>query len=166
MNFDKAFELIIGHEGGFTDDKRDPGNWTGGKVGVGTLKGTKYGIASNSYPSLDIKNITIDQAKAIYKRDYWDRVKADLLPDDLRLHVFDMAVNGGISRAVKLLQKSVGVSEDGSLGPLTLSAVNKANPFKLVLDYNANRILFYTSLSTFSTYGKGWVNRVARNMKL
>lgn len=166
MEFNQAFELIIGHEGGFTDDRRDPGNWTGGKVGVGTLKGTKYGIASNSYPNLDIKNITADQAKVIYKRDYWDKVKADLLPDDLRLHVFDMAVNGGISRAVKLLQKSVGTAEDGSLGPLTLSAVSKANPFKLVLAYNANRFLFYTSLSNFSIYGRSWVNRVARNMKL
>ena len=58
MNFDKAFELLIGHEGGYTTNPKDAGNWTGGKQGVGVNKGTKYGIAANSYPSLDIKNLT------------------------------------------------------------------------------------------------------------
>ncbi|WP_236513543.1 glycosyl hydrolase 108 family protein, partial [Escherichia coli] len=61
MNFDQAFKVTIGHEGSFTLNKNDAGNWTGGKVGVGQLKGTKYGIAANSYPNLDIKNLTLDQ---------------------------------------------------------------------------------------------------------
>lgn len=166
MNFDKAFELVVGHEGGFTDNRKDAGNWTGGKVGVGTLKGTKYGIAANSYPNLDIKNINLDQAKAIYKRDYWDRIKADQLPDALRFHVFDMAVNAGVSRGVKLLQKTVGTAEDGIIGPATIGAANRIDMDYAVQVYNSNRIEFYTSLGSFSDFGRGWMNRVARNLKL
>ena len=166
MNFDKAFEILIGHEGGYTDRRADPGNWTGGKVGVGTLKGTKYGIAANSYPNLDIKNLTLAEAKAIYKRDYWDKARCDELPQELAFHVFDMVVNSGASRGIKLLQKTVGTKEDGLIGPATLAAVKKLNPLDAVLIYNANRIQFYTSLSTFGTFGKGWMNRVANNLKM
>lgn len=166
MNFDNAFDLVIGHEGGFTLLRSDTGNWTGGKVGVGQLKGTKYGIASNSYPSLDIKNLTLAQAKQIYKRDYWDKVKGDQLPPELSFHVFDMAVNGGISRGIKLLQKTVGTTEDGLIGPATLAAVNRMNVADAVLIYNANRLQFYTSLGTFVTFGKGWTNRVANNLRI
>ena len=166
MNFDIAFKLLIGHEGGYTDLRSDPGNWTGGVVGKGVLKGTKYGIASNSYPSLDIKNLTLDQAKKIYKRDYWDKVKGDQLPADLAFHVFDMAVNSGVSRGIKLLQNTVGTTQDGLIGPATLKAVSAMNTHDAVLIYSANRLTFYTSLSTFGTFGKGWTNRVANNLKL
>lgn len=166
MNFDKAFELLIGHEGCYTTNRADPGNWTGGKVGSGQLKGTKYGIAANSYPGLDIKNLTLAQAKAIYKRDYWDKVKGDQLPQDVAFHVFDMAVNSGVSRGAKLLQKCVGTAQDGIIGNGTLAAVSKFNSANLVMLYNAERITFYTSLSSFVTFGKGWVNRVANNLKL
>lgn len=166
MNFDKAFELLIGHEGGFTQNPKDAGNWTGGKVGVGVNKGTKYGIASNSYPNLDIKNLTLDQAKAIYKRDYWDKVKGDQLPASLAFHVFDMAVNSGVSRGIKLLQKTIGTAEDGIIGPKTLSAVNAMDVNQAIQIYSANRLQFYTSLKDFSVFGKGWVNRVANNLKL
>lgn len=166
MNFDKAFELLIGHEGGFTDNRADDGNWTGGKVGVGTLKGTKYGIAANSYPNLDIKNLTLAQAKEIYKRDYWDKAKCDQMPAELAFHVFDMSVNSGVSRGVKILQKTVGTTQDGIIGPATLAAVKAMPMFNLVMIYNANRLQFYTSLSKFGTFGKGWTNRVANNLKL
>jgi len=166
MNFDKAFELLIGHEGGYTDNRADPGNWTGGKVGAGVLKGTKYGIAANSYPKLDIRNLTLDQAKAIYKRDYWDRVKGDQLPARLAFHVFDMAVNSGVSRGVKILQETVGVNQDGLIGPKTLAAVAAMDTPTAIMYYNANRINFYTSLKTFSTFGRGWMNRIANNLRL
>ena len=152
MNFDKAFELLIGHEGGYTQNPKDAGNWTSGKVGVGVNKGTKYGIAANSYPNLDIKNLTLDQAKSIYKRDYWDKVKGDQLQPELAFQVFDMAVNSGVSRGIKLLQKTVGTGEDGIIGPKTLTAANTMNVNQAVQVYNANRLQFYTSLSSFSTF--------------
>lgn len=166
MNFDKAFDLLIGHEGGYTALRSDPGNWTGGKVGVGVLKGTKYGIAANSYPNEDIKNLTLARAKQIYKRDYWDKVWGDKLPASLAFHVFDMAVNSGISRGVKLLQKTVGSAQDGIMGPATLRAAQAMDVNAAIMMYNANRLKFYTSLSTFGTFGKGWTNRVANNLEL
>lgn len=166
MNFDKAFELLIGHEGGYTALRSDPGNWTGGKVGVGVLKGTKYGIAANSYPNEDIKNLTLARAKQIYKRDYWDKVWGDKLPASLAFHVFDMAVNSGISRGIKLLQKTVGSTQDGIMGPATLRAAQAMDVNAAIMVYNANRLKFYTSLSTFGTFGKGWTNRVANNLEL
>lgn len=166
MNFDKAFDTTIGHEGGFTLNKNDAGNWTGGKVGVGQLKGTKYGIAANSYPNLDIKNLTLDQAKAIYKRDYWDKAKCDLLPEGLKFHVFDVAVNSGVSRGIKTLQQAAGVKDDGIIGTNTLAAIKAIDEKELLLRFYSFRISFYTSLSSFSNFGKGWMNRVANNLKL
>lgn len=166
MNFDKAFELVIGHEGGFTLHSGDPGNWTGGKVGIGTLKGTKYGIAASSYPKEDIKNLTIDKAKQIYKRDYWDKAKCDSLPDGLRFHVFDVSVNSGVSRGVKTLQQALGVDVDGVIGNKTIAAAKAQNTGETLLSFYSFRIAFYTSLNTFSTFGKGWMNRVSSNLKL
>lgn len=165
ITFDKAFERLIAHEGGYSDDSRDPGNWTGGKVGVGTCKGTKYGLAANTYPNLDIKNLTIEQAKAIYKRDWWDKLGADQLHPAIVFQLWDFAVNAGKSRAIKELQQVVGVKDDGIIGPATIAAVKKLDINDVLLGLTAERLRFYTSLSTFETYGKGWVNRCADNLK-
>lgn len=165
MNFDKAFERLIGHEGGYSTDREDPGNWTGGKVGKGVFKGTKYGIAANTYPNLDIKNLTIDQAKSIYKKDWWDKLGADQLHPAIVYQMWDFAVNAGKSRAVKELQQAVGVPDDGIIGPKTISAVKAKDVNDVLLLFASERLSFYTSLKTWSTYGKGWTNRVAENLK-
>ena len=165
MNFDTAFERLIGHEGGFSDNPNDPGNWTGGRPGVGKLLGTKYGIAANTYPDLDIKALTLDQAKAIYRRDWWDKIHADQLPGAVAFQLWDFAVNAGISRAVISLQRAVGVADDGKLGPRTLAAVNAMPVPDVLARFNAERLEFYASLSTWPTYGKGWARRVAGNLR-
>ncbi len=105
MNFEIAFQRLIGHEGGYSNDRDDPGNWTGGKVGLGKLLGTKFGLAANTYPNLDIKNLTIDQAKLIYKKDWWDKLGADQLHPTIVYRLWDFAINAGKSRAVKELQQ-------------------------------------------------------------
>lgn len=166
MNFDEAFKLTIGHEGGFTQNPKDAGNWTGGKVGVGINKGTKYGIAANTYPNEDIKNLTLERAKQLYKRDFWDKAKCDQLPDGIRFHVFDVSVNSGVSRGVKTLQQALGINADGIVGNQTINAAKSANPDALLSKFYSFRISFYTSLSSFSTFGKGWMNRVANNLKI
>ena len=79
MSFDAYIERVLAHEGAYSDDRSDPGNWTGGRVGSGVLKGTKYGIAANTYPNLDIRNLTRDQAVEIYRRDFWEASQADEL---------------------------------------------------------------------------------------
>lgn len=165
ITFDEAFKRLIGHEGGYSTDRRDPGNWTGGRVGVGTLKGTKFGLAANTYPNLDIKNLTLAQAKAIYKKDWWDKLGADGMHSAIVFQLWDFAINAGRSRAIKELQQAVGVPADGIIGPQTLAAVNAHDLNDVILSLTAERLKFYTSLSTFKTYGKGWTNRVADNLK-
>lgn len=164
MDFDTAFDLLIGHEQGFTDDRADPGNWTGGKVGAGVLKGTKYGIAANTYPDLDIRQLTLAQAKAIYRRDWWDRLKLDQLPAAVRFDLFDAAVNSGRVQAAKLLQRAAGVADDGKIGPATIAAANAMDPEQLDARLSGYRLLFLADLQTWPHFGKGWVRRVATNL--
>lgn len=164
MNFDQAFTRLIGIEQGFTDDPKDPGNWTGGRCNIGELKGTKFGIAANTYPDLDIKNLTLDDAKKIYYRDWWLKVGADEIYPALVYQMWDFAVNAGMSTAKRAVQRAVGTADDGKFGPLTLGAIKKTELNDLLLRFNAQRLRYYTSLSKWADFGKGWSNRVAANL--
>jgi len=165
MNFDVAFERVVGHEGKFQDIHADRGNWTSGVVGVGELKGTKYGISAMAYPHLDIKNLTLYQAKEIYRRDYWDRGKLGELDPGFAFQVFDAQVNHGPGNAIRFLQRAVGVTDDGSVGRLTLAAIKAMTVTDLVMNFNAERLEFITRLEKFKQFGAGWVNRVAGNLR-
>jgi lysozyme family protein len=92
-NFDACMPFIFREEGGFTKDAHDPGNWTGGKVGKGVLKGTNFGIAANSHPNLDIPNLTKAEAAKLYRVEYWNACSCDLLATGVDLVVMDAAVN-------------------------------------------------------------------------
>ncbi len=117
-----------------------------------------------SYPHLDIKSITLDEAKAIYRRDFWDRAGADEYDGVIAYQVFDAGVNHGIGNAVRFLQRAVGVADDGYIGPVTLKAVQAMSVTDVLMRFNAARIRFYTKLSTWSDFGKGWVLRIAGNL--
>lgn len=159
-NFDKCFELVIGHEGGFTDDRHDRGNWTSGKVGVGKLKGTKYGISAMSYPDVNIAGLTLYDAKAIYRRDYWDRTYCDQLPAGLDYLVFDANINHGRLRSGRFLQMAVGSAVDGLIGPNTIKASATVDTVQAINEFCVTRGLFYTEISTFQRYKKGWFRRL------
>ena len=161
ITFEQAFDRLIGHEAGYSDDPGDPGNWTGGRRNAGILKGTKYGIAANTYPDVDIKALTLEQAKAIYRRDWWDKIGADELDSAIVFQMWDFAVNAGMGTARRLLQRVAGVPEDGIVGPRTIAAVKAIDKNDVLLRYTAARLRYYTSLSTWPSYGKGWTNRVA-----
>ena len=148
MTFDQCVEIVLKHEGGFVDNKDDPG-------GV-----TKFGISKKSYPEENIINLTNNTAKAIYKRDYWYETKCDQLPSSIRLIVFDCAVNQGTDFAIKTLQSIVGAEADGHIGPRTLEAVNKKVPKDIFKEFAKKRMQHYASLKTFSTFGKGWSLRL------
>lgn len=163
--FEKMFNRLISSEGGFSDDQRDPGNWTGGRVGTGELKGTKFGIAANTYPDIDIKNLTLDRAKEIYWRDWWVKLSADQMNVAIAFQVWDFAINAGMGTSKRALQRAVGVADDGQVGPKTVTAVNSMSVTDVVARFNAQRIRYYTSLSTWATYGKGWMNRIAQNLE-
>ena len=170
MDFDAAFERLIGNEGGYTADPHDRGNWTGGAVGHGELRGTKYGISAMSYPTLDIANLSLDDAKRIYLKSYWAASGAGLLADQpgrsgANFDVFDMAVNSGVTSAIKTLQQACGVPADGVMGNQTVAAAQAMDPQELRLKFNAYRLIHFTESPVWETYGKGWITRVANNMK-
>lgn len=153
MNFADAFEKLIGHEGGYVNDPRDPGGET------------KYGISKRAYPGEDIAGMTLDRAKAIYLRDYWGPAGCDAAPDAAKLDLFDMAVNSGVGAAVKALQRAVGETEDGILGPLTIQAAQSMPALRIVARLNGIRLRKYTELPSWPAFGKGWVRRIAANLE-
>ena len=114
-----------------------------------------------TYPDLEIKNLTLVQAKQIYKRDWWDKINADQINPALVFQVWDFAINAGMGTAKRKLQLAVGVLDDGIIGNLTIQAINKAELNDILLKFNAERLKYYTSLSTWPRYGKGWTLRVA-----
>lgn len=152
MNFDEAFERIIGHEGGLVDNPADKGGLT------------KFGISQRAYPLLDIKSLTVDDAKAIYRRDYWDRVQAGKYDVAIGFQLFDAAVNSGISAAVKMLQRAVGVADDGAVGPQTLNAISAQKVPKILMRFNAERLQYMTDTGSWPTFGKGWARRIVANL--
>lgn len=147
-DFDKAFELVISQEGGYSNDPRDSGGQT------------KWGISKTAYPDVDIYNLTLEQAKAIYKRDYWDKIHGDELPYPMNIFVFDSAVNQGVAPAIKMLQKAVSVAQDGILGRDTMSAINRKLGGEVMALYMAERAMRYTGTRSFDVYGRGWLKRL------
>lgn len=162
--FDYAFINILKYEGGYTNDPNDRGNWTSGTVGKGQCKGTKYGISAMAYPNLDIKNLSEEQAKEIYYKDYWVKIGLEQLNPKLALQVFDAAIQHGASTAIKLLQRLLGIKDTGVINNELTEAIKFENQETLIFRYIAKRLEYYTSIKTFSLYGKGWVNRMASNL--
>lgn len=163
MNFEDAFARLLGNEGEFDDSSADHGNWTGGRIGKGELKGTKYGISAAAFPDLDIKAVTIDQARDIYRTRYWSAAGCDSVPEALRFELFDFAVNSGPGKAARLLQRAVGAEEDGSIGPQTLMSIRNMPIDKVLRRFDAVRNLNFTEADGWPTYGRGWIRRVALN---
>lgn len=164
MTFDEAFQLLIGNEGGLSLDPRDRGNWTGGKQGVGLLKGSKFGISAMSYPDLDIVNLTLDQAKAIYARDFWTQAGCDIVPDAIRFDVFDAAVNSGPRAARMWLQAAAGVITDGLLGDKSKAAIAAMDPQRLLSRFCGARLKAMTDMEAWPDQGRGWARRIAVNL--
>jgi lysozyme family protein len=162
-NFDLSLPEVLRYEGGFTKDVHDRGNWTGGAIGKGELKGTKLGVSAAAYPNLDIARLTPADVAPIYKRDYWDKVRGDDLPAGADHAVFDAAVNSGVSRASKWLQQALQVAVDGVIGSRTITMANgyRAGGAALVRAVCAKRTTFLHGLSNWVRYGKGWAARIA-----
>lgn len=159
--FEKAFAVVVGNEGGFTDNPSDPGNWTGKAVGVGRLVGTRWGVSAAAYPGVDIARLTLDGARAIYRRDYWNKVRGDDLPPALALLVFDAAINNGPDRAARWLQTAVGAMPDGMVGSRTVALAHAAGR-EVMAEMVAQRLAFMAGLPTWRTFGLGWARRLCR----
>lgn len=164
--FDTVFDRVVMHEGGYQCDPADRGNWTGGRVGQGELKGTNRGISAMTYPHLDIKHLTDEQIKAIYFEDWWQALGMDRFRPAMQYQLFDAAVQHGWSRAVRMLQRAGGAKADGIIGPNTLKAINALDINDLVMRFVSYRVRFYTKISTFNKYGRGWMRRIAECLML
>ncbi|CAB4121775.1 Protein of unknown function DUF847 [uncultured Caudovirales phage] len=150
LDFDTAFDRLIGHEGGYVNNPRDPGGET------------KFGISKRAYPDVNIPSLTREQAQGIYRRDYWEPLGA--ADPAIKFQVFDFAVNGGLSVAIRKLQAAIGVADDGHWGPASAARLAAMDMNDVLLRFNAQRLRFYTSLTGWSDFGKGWTNRVAGNL--
>ena len=152
--FNIFIPIILQHEGGYVNDPDDFGGET------------NFGITKRRYPDLDIKNLTIGEAKELYYQDFYSRMNLYYIKNDLlALHVLDMGVNAGRKTAVRLLQGLLnGCSNDGVIGPTTGQAIAYADiTTNLVMAYKAKRIERYYAVSlrrNNKKYLKGWINRV------
>ena len=145
MSFEQAVAMVLRHEGGYSLDPRDPGGET------------RFGISKRAYPDVDILRLTEDDAKAIYRRDYWDKLRTDEIPEPLAICLFDAAVNMGRDKAVRLLQRACGVAQDGVMGGNTIAAANRLPD--AVVRFSTERAIAYTGIRGFDTFGKGWLRR-------
>ena len=150
--FDDSFAFTVGVEGGLTDDPSDPGGLT------------NWGISQRSYPNLDIASLTIADAKAIYRRDFWNNFRGDDLPPQLAFLTFDAAVNNGLGRGAVWLQRAIGTVEDGQVGPATIAAARASvghDPFAAAIEIVAQRTFFMGGLGLWPHDGLGWSRRLA-----
>jgi lysozyme family protein len=155
-NFDTCLELMLAHEGGYVDNPKDPG----GRTNLGVTQHVWEEWIGRPSNEKEMRALTPLMVRPLYKRKYWDAVRADDLVAGVDYCVFDVAVNSGPGRAIKFLQSCVGVTVDGGFGPNTMAAVTKQDPAQLIETYCAKRLEFLQSLRTFETFGKGWSKRV------
>jgi lysozyme family protein len=153
MDFDTAFTHLLGHEGGYVDHPSDPGGAT--RWGV-----TERVARANGYTG-HMRDFPEAAARHIYRREYWQAVRADELPPVLRYPVFDAAVNSGVKQAVKWLQEAVGAKVDGVIGPQTLTMARAAHPDFAKQRMLGRRLKFMTDLKTWPVFGRGWARRIA-----
>ena len=150
--FDRVMDVIMSDriEGGLVNNPKDPGGMT------------KYGISKRAYPELDIEKLTPEDAREIYRTDYWDKIHGHLLPWPLCLFVMDAAVNQGVAPAVEMLQKTLGVKVDGVMGIVTTTAAAKRKQAEVLPAFLTARMTRYIKTKGFEDFGAGWFNRIFR----
>lgn len=154
-DFSKAIEKTLVNEGGYINDLNDKGGET------------NFGISKKSYPNIDIKNLTENEAKKIYKQDYWDKLKADRIESqNVASALFDTAVNMGVRTASKMIQSCVDTQTDGFVGAKSLKAINATNEELLLLRFKLAKIARYAYITEKRPANKkyllGWINRTLK----
>ena len=157
-SFETCLPLLLAHEGGYTNDPRDPGGPT--NFGVTIFDYQKY--VKRDATAADVRTMTVEDAKRIYRTRYWDAQRCDELPAGVDYAVFDYGVNSGIGRSGKVLRRVLGLSGKTSLiDDHVVSSARTANTRTLIAEISAERLRFLQSLRTWRTFGNGWARRVA-----
>lgn len=154
--FETALAHVLHWEGGFSDHPSDPGGATNFGITQATLAAWRSAPVSRE----DVRALTRDEAGAIYRARYWDACRCGDLPPGVGTMVFDAAVNHGPRQAALLLQRALGVADDGAIGPKTLAAAARQDAGQTVCEIAARRMVFYARLNTFPSFGLGWARRL------
>jgi len=155
-NWDNCFAMVLKHEGGFVNHPKDPG----GMTNLGVTKKNWESYLGREVTEVEMRALTPNDVKPFYKKNYWDKIKADDLPSGVDYAAYDLAVNSGTGRAAKYLQQIAGVTADGVIGPKSLEAIQKCDAEDTVDEICNMRMDFLKNLNTFDTFGKGWTIRV------
>ena len=153
MKFETAFDLLITHEGGFSNHPDDPGG--------ATMYGVTEVVARAEGYIGPMRELSLDFAKQVYRKRFWDACRCDQMPDVIRYPLFDAAVNSGPSQAIKWLQVAAGVKADGVIGPITQQTVNVLPAQVTRQKMIGNRLRFMTNLNNWPSFSKGWARRIA-----
>lgn len=156
-NFLASLSHVLKHEGGYVNHPSDPGGATNKGITIANFR--RYVNPKGTVA--DLKAITDAQVARVYRKHYWDAVKGDDLPAGIDYAVFDFGVNSGPSRAIKFLQKVLGVAQDGKLGPITLEAARRADAAAVIDQLCGDRLAWLKRLKHWPTFGRGWTARVS-----
>jgi lysozyme family protein len=161
-NFNKALSLVLKSEGTWSDNIKDPGG--------ATMKGITLQVYREWKKDPDItkeqlKNISDQEVHDLYQQLYWNKIYADSLPTGIDYALFDASVNMGVLQSTKLIQKTIGVTADGAMGPKSISAIQANDSKELIEKFSTTKEDFYKGLKLFPVFGKGWLNRVVEVKK-
>ncbi|WP_037587022.1 glycoside hydrolase family 108 protein [Stenoxybacter acetivorans] len=156
-DFNDFINRVLSHEGGYVNHPNDPGGETHWGI-------TKRTAAENGYAK-DMRQMTRTEAIEIYRQAFWLRYRCGLMPSAIAFQFFDACVNHGYGNAARMLQRAAGVLDDGVIGDVSMTAINRADLHDLLMKFNAERLAFYAGLKNFNTFGKGWVMRVVNNLR-
>ena len=155
-NWEKSLRFVLAHEGGYVNNLKDPG----GMTNLGVTKATWEAYVDCDVTESQMRALTPAKVAPLYKERYWDAVRGDDLPAGVDFAMFDFAVNSGPVRAIRTLQSSLAVPTDGMIGPRTLKAVSMIEPGVVIDNLCRERVQFLARLSTYKTFGRGWIRRV------
>jgi len=156
MNFDQAFDALLGHEGGYSDRPDDPGG--------ATMYGITERVARRAGYRGNMRELPLGLAKRIAYEEYWKPAGCDEWPEAIRFDVFDVAYNSGVSTAIKMVQRAAFAEADGVIGPKTRVAVKASDPLRLYARISGARLQYLTDLPTWSSFSRGWARRIAANL--
>jgi lysozyme family protein len=154
-NFTDCLDVVFREEGGYTNDPNDPGGPTNFGITIEDLKEWR----GHDVTAEDVKTMIKTEAQEIYRSKYWNPMQCGEMPNGIDLEVFDFGVNAGIRTSIRTVQEVVGVTADGSVGPITLGAIKAANPRTVIQTFSQRRLDYYRSCAEWSHFGAGWTNR-------